>query len=400
MMADRIEKAQPTRFGAVVAVGLLVGAALTACTAPPAGARPPARKLIDLGTLGGTVSYATDVNEHGQVVGASTDAEGTYRAYLWEQGSMRPIGPTDVGLSSWVSDINNRGQVVGNSVPGRRDSRAFLWSNGRTTALPSLGGLYTAASAINDRGLIVGASDDAAGRRHAVLWEGGQVRDLSLIEGRFGGAVALNERGQVGINDRAFYIWDQGHLVKLGDQPPDIFLGSAGVRALNDRGTVVGNLPDVSPTGQYGSTVFVWRNGRLVLLPASGEETYCDQVVAVNERDETAGLMDAAADRCHAARRNARGDIVDLGTLGGTFSDAMAINDRGQVVGSAALPGDAHQRAVLWEDGRTVDLGVPAGMDDSEARAVNGRGEVAGYGSSADGAILRAFLSVPGGSPD
>jgi probable HAF family extracellular repeat protein len=187
-------------------------------------------------------------------------------------------------------------------------------------------------------------------------------------------------------------------LVELAPLPPDGSIDQTEVTALNDRGTAVGNLLDVSGP-DTGSTVFVWRDGRLVLLPPSGEDTRCDQVVALNERGQTAGLTDAAAeDRCHAALRSARGDIVDLGTLGGTSSGAAAINDHGQVVGSADLPGDAHRRAVLWERGRTVDLGTPAGTDDSEARAVNERGQVAGYGISADSTVSRAFLSVPGRS--
>src|SRR5262249_8147792 len=75
----------------------------------------------------------------------------------------------------------------------------------------------------------------------------------------------------------------------------------------------------------------------------------------------------------HAALLDNNGNLFDLGTLGGSYSYANAINDLGQVVGSAYLPGDAGQHAFLitpqgsaWFrdsdlDGRNdfmIDLGI------------------------------------------
>src|SRR2546422_10256861 len=51
--------------------------------------------------------------------------------------------------------------------------------------------------------------------------------------------------------------------------------------------------------------------------------------------------------------------IVDLGTLGGTFSDARAVNARGQVVGASTTAGNAETRAFSWTPaGGVIDSGA------------------------------------------
>lgn len=53
--------------------------------------------------------------------------------------------------------------------------------------------------------------------------------------------------------------------------------------------------------------------------------------------------------------------VVDVGTLGGTFSAAHGINDRGWVSGSATLSGDQEAHAFLRRDGNPIDLGTLGG---------------------------------------
>ena len=70
--------------------------------------------------------------------------------------------------------------------------------------------------------------------------------------------------------------------------------------------------------------------------------------------------------------------IIDLGTLGGTYSSAFAINERGQVVGDSTTdPNSGETHAFLWQRGTMTNLGTLGGSF-SQALAINERGQVMG----------------------
>ncbi len=71
--------------------------------------------------------------------------------------------------------------------------------------------------------------------------------------------------------------------------------------------------------------------------------------------------------------------VTDLGTLGGTLSVAIGLNNRGQVSGFSTLPGDTATRVFLWQDGLLTDLGTLGGPNSAAFfPLINDSGEVAG----------------------
>jgi probable HAF family extracellular repeat protein len=72
------------------------------------------------------------------------------------------------------------------------------------------------------------------------------------------------------------------------------------------------------------------------------------------------------------------GTVTDLGSLGGTFSEANAINKGGSVAGVSSLADENVQHGYLYMNGKMTDLGTLGG-NSSWATGINDAGLVVGY---------------------
>jgi probable HAF family extracellular repeat protein len=169
---------------------------------------------------------------------------------------------------------------------------------------------------------------------------------------------------------------------------------------INNRGVVAGLADTLETCGYLGgfvSPAFSWENGVLTnlgVLPGgcfSLPNSINAKGMIVGSGD--IGVIDPSTGQPELrADFRYKGQIINLGTLGGNNSLANDVNSRGQVVGGAentepdpwnfgdiaGLPSPTAWHAFLWQSGTMRDLGTLGGPD-SFAVAVNETGQVAGF---------------------
>ena len=138
-----------------------------------------------------------------------------------------------------------------------------------------------------------------------------------------------------------------------------------------------------------GILVYIqWPRYELVTLGSLGGSFGTAE--AINNNGQIAGWSQLSNGDNHAFIWDTQSGLKDIGTIGGNNSYARDLNDKGQVVGYAEnLTGSRH--AFIWNpsEGMT-ELITPEG-DDSEAVAINNNGQVVGIYDTNDGR-KHAFL--------
>lgn len=277
--------------------------------------------------LAGAGSQAWDINAAGQVVG-----ERDGQAWLYSGGTMTMLG------SGAARGINDSGQVAG--VTG---DNGFLYSGGVTTLITGWG--RTSVRGINNDGTVVGmaeyADEEEGFVRHAFSYRDGVATDLGTLNGIRSQANAIN---------------NLGHIVG---------------------GTDIGGPPN------WPLTPFLLRDGAMRDLgPFDGPWS---EALAINDLDQVVGYAAYAPRGGELYPQGAflwdDGTLLDLGSLAGTdYSYALGINNLSQVVG---WYGDySSSRAFLYEDGMLRDLNAlidPAsGWWVQDATAINDLGQIVG----------------------
>lgn len=160
---------------------------------------------------------------------------------------------------------------------------------------------------------------------------------------------------------------------------------------LNDAGHVASNAWDAGPGFAAGR----FYNGSSNVSIGTLGGSY-SRVLGINNLDQIVGISATGAND-HAFLYG-NGAMSDLGTLGGRGSKAYAINDSGMVVGQADLSSGAKHAFSYTATGGMKDLGTLGGSY-SVATNVNLHGDILGYSTTASG-DQHAFLYVNGTMTD
>jgi len=385
---------KPTNLMCITAVSLFAALAIPAPVIAQENADAnhphPRYKVIEIGTFGGPNSFfgsgapiEESVNNQGFAVGgASTGLPDPYapncffdcyidHAFLWKKGFLTDLGTLPAGYSSTASWVNERGLIMGESENGFLDPMnglpeqvAVVWlQSGEIIDLGTLGGDFSYGNAMNNRGHVVGIAENTVPdpfsylggtETHAFIWRDGFMEDLGTLGGPDSWGADVN---------------DQGDIVGWS------YINST---PNSNNGALCGaNAPTQDPV--------LWqRDGRMIDLGTFGGT--CGVVGsmfnagsggAINNRGQIIGTSNLAGNQRHHAFLWNEGALTDLGTLGGDNSDAYWINDAGEIVGSADVPGAQHNHhAFLWKNDKMRDLGIAKGWPCSTAIDINSKGQV------------------------
>jgi probable HAF family extracellular repeat protein len=392
-------------------------------------------KFIDLGTLGGPVSYESPNGEGNQllnnsgVVAFSADtatpdpnapdfcfSPGCFvtHAVRWKNGVLTDLGAlTGANGSSTAGAINAHGWSAGYAGNGLIDpligvpvSTAVFWKGEEIHDVGTLGGVWSLATGITNDGVVVGMAtiDDLPdpfasilgpwpSATHPFIWKDAQMIDLGTLGGpdAFVAAGCVNQGlvvgsslvsstpdSNTGVPPVHPFAWAYGKMIDLGTLGGNFGTAQCG----NNRGQVIGQA---SLAGDLAFHPFLWEGGILRDLGTLGGEN--GTPVWINDAGDVVGQADLEGSQVHHAFLWRNGVMKDLGTLDGN-SHATAINSKGQVVGYFSLSGrDAppFRHPFIWEEGGPmVDLNslIPAnsGLELVAADNINERGEIIGVG--------------------
>jgi probable HAF family extracellular repeat protein len=324
-----------------VPIALIV---ISACTseepAPTEGAVPSAASLAtsyvarDLGTLGGSRASALAINSSGQIVGASTLANGQTRAFLWSKGTMKDLG-TLGGNFSEARGINDYGHVVGVSTTAGGATRAFLWKNGHMTNLGTIDQRTSVANDINIHDEIGGGADGIP-----VIWSSGVLRRLALpTNGTFCEVADISDHsravGQCTVSGIAKAIrWDDGLVHNIGT------LGGrlASPAGVNKPGAIVGS----SWLASGAIHPFLYQSGKMIDLTTQGAPNFAPS--AINDLFQVVGAFGNGTQIVSLVWQS--GSYVQIGGQAGVDTYANDINASGVVVGHT-VSGNVG-RAIRW----------------------------------------------------
>lgn len=301
------------------------------------------------------------------------------------------------GKTSYASAINNAGQIVGSSTYNIYGNLApTIWTAGVAASLPFIPISSGSAYAINELGQAVGST---GWLNHATSYFGGNANDLGVYgAGDQSAAFGINDSQQiVGYSRGADFVvratvWEGGKMTALGT------VGGIGsfAYAINQSSQVVGFSWTANNGGRHATS---WTNGVATDLGTlGGSESFA---YGLNDLGQVVGSSKTAGNSLVSAVLWQGGTVTSLDSLGGSETAAGAINAAGLIVGGS-WTADNQLHAVLWRGTTVTDLNsfldanlVSQGWVLSGAADVNDAGFIVGTARNTITNETRGFVLSP-----
>lgn len=273
-----------------------------------------------------------------------------------------------------------------------------LWERQPPPDPPNTASRFTPVT-LDDRGrvLLTFEVNSSGADVEAGIWDGSAWSKVPSPAGTLLFATSLNNQGWVGGREG---FWNESALVAL----KDAVSSASTVTDLNDAGQAAGCL--VSPL-EPAVRAMLWTGGAWRQIAQNDGVLYFGKAVQCSVQINTSGTAAVTLSQTGRADTwlwNGAG-LSRLASLGGRFTAAVDIDDRGNVVGSSQIASGA-TRAFLWDGSTLRDLGLPPGMPtldpasgrpfDSFANGTNERGQIVGHYGRAGGTDFRAFIWASG----
>jgi probable HAF family extracellular repeat protein len=256
------------------------------------------------------------------------------------------------------------------------------------------------AVGVDGQGRAVWAWDTVSGIRRYLATGGGPYPSATVYDiaganttGLVAGSVWEPSQGDIlrPLGHSRVVVWDRSTSGERRLDPGFAHTDAFAV-GINDQGVVIGSV--VAQTGESeGQPTFTTRSVRWTPGTAKADVLdagWSSEPRAVNERGQVVGHTWAGQGYFWDP---ATGAYRQLTVPGATYTDATAVNDRGDIVGTARFgpADDSPRRAVHW-DAATGDATLLPDLGGAwtEALAVNDAGAVVGFSQRPDG-IRHAF---------
>jgi hypothetical protein len=273
------------------------------------------------------------MNDSGTVLEQLTSSNGAQDAVIYSNGAFTDLNTLFPGSTYRATDINANGDVVGVDQNGQ----GFLLSGGKLTTLPKMNGQTVSAGAINNKGDIAGASNNVlvefnGGSWHALVNlppEGASPQGPMIAGINDSGAIAVNTGGGIAWNGNVYI---NGALKPI----PQAAAFSITANGINSGGacavsaTYYSVPPPTSASSQNGGSAFAWTPvASLFELLPPGKATFT-AAGAINDNGEVVGTADGSL--VIWSRFVAQGETPQIQGLSGMRVQSVgSVSNHGQI---------------------------------------------------------------------